>query len=125
MERMEFAKISETLGGGNCGDEFWPEIEMVYMSSDIAKEELAYIYWNKTGTFERMVSAVREYIEAKEKVFGMSDMAVRALYTKDMLARAERLANAAREVIACEIIAKEHYGNRPKHMRKDEAKEDK
>lgn len=68
MSYEEFAKISANLNGGACSEAIWPEVEQTYMSCEIGKYALAYVYWNRTGYYEQLANAVKHYREDLENL---------------------------------------------------------
>ena len=68
MNIQEFSKISsDNNWGGHPGEEFWKDIEAVYMDTSLDKDQVAFIYWKHTGLFDQIVSARKEVMEICDK----------------------------------------------------------
>lgn len=60
MNVEEFAEISRRLQIGDTpGTEFGNDIELVYMNTDLTKEDMAVLYLMATGYFERLVDMIK------------------------------------------------------------------
>ena len=70
MNREEIERISAEnhWAYGSVGAEFWDEFNMVYLYTELTKEEVTYLYWMKTGTYERIALAVKKFIEQKAEL---------------------------------------------------------
>ena len=74
MNIEEFAAISRDLKIGDTpGQEFWKDIELVYMNTDLTKDDVAVLHWMGTGYFEKMVDSIKilmKHAEAYAKGVG-------------------------------------------------------
>ena len=62
MNYEEAKRISEERGwGGAVGREMWRELETTYVTSDLTKEQLLFLYWMRTGYYEQLAYAVKKY----------------------------------------------------------------
>lgn len=62
MNYEEAKRISEERGwGGAVGREMWRELETTYVTSDLTKEQVLFLYWMRTGYYEQLAYAVKKY----------------------------------------------------------------
>lgn len=60
MTIEEFARISaERNWGGAPGSEFWEDIQLVYLNTNLNKTQIAWLYWMHTGMFESLAATVK------------------------------------------------------------------
>ena len=73
MNREEIERIAAEnhWAYGSVGAEFWDEFNMVYLQTELTKEEVTYLYWMKTGTYERIALAVKKFLEQKAELNGI------------------------------------------------------
>lgn len=73
MNIEEFGAISARFNWGECpSPEMWVDIEDPYMNTPVefSKELVAFLYWMKTGRFERLVDKMKQVREICEKIAG-------------------------------------------------------
>ena len=67
MNYEEAKRIAEERGwGGAVGLEMWRELETTYVTSDLTKEQVLFLYWMRTGYYEQLAYAVKKYRLAVE-----------------------------------------------------------
>lgn len=79
MTKKEFEEVitpfvNRGIGGG-VDMKMWNVIEMVYMNTGLSKIEVADTFWNHTGRWSTLESAVKEYVIAR----GAADLAEREM----------------------------------------------
>lgn len=121
MSRNEIERIAmeNHWAYGPVGEEFWDEFNMVYIFTELTKEEVTYLYWMKTGTYERIALAVKKFLEKKEE---LKDICAFKETTAENLNRASWVADifAERAIELREAVAhgKELFTNRvPRNRR--------
>ena len=61
MNYEEAKRIAEERGwGGAVGLEMWRELETTYVTSDLTKEQVLFLYWMRTGYYEQLAYAVKK-----------------------------------------------------------------
>lgn len=108
-EEVTEIAVAHKWAFGGIGREMFAEFEITYLTTPLSKNQMTYLYWMKTGYYERLAYRTKKYLEARKELSEAiaSDDLVRVSFKADAVADAAmELHNAVQEAVKV-------YNNRP------------